>query len=77
MHVHAHAHCLFKVMSETLMKKKKNPPNVYLSSGCHVGLLRRDTCHNHQTFLIPSGPQEATKVKLFKGKEGRKGKRSD
>ncbi len=57
--------------------KKKPSPNVYLSSGCHVGLLRRDTCHNHQTFLIPSGPEEAAKVKLFKGKEGRKGKRSD
>lgn len=56
---------------------KKNPPNVYLSLGCHVGLLRRDTCHNYQTFLIPSGPQEAAKVKLFKGKEGREGRRSD
>lgn len=56
--------------------KKKNP-NVYLSAGCHVGLLRRDTCHNHQTFLIPSGPHDAAKVKLFKGKEVREGKRSD
>lgn len=58
-------------MSETLWKKKKNPTNVYPSSGCRVGLLGRDTCHNHQTFLIPSGPREAAKVKLFKGKEGR------
>lgn len=56
------------------MKKKSR--NVYLSSGCHVGLLGRDTCHSHQTFPIPSGPREVAKVKLFKGKE-EEGKRSD
>lgn len=36
-----------------------------------MGLLRCDTCHNHQTFLVPPGPQEVAKVKLFKGEEGR------
>lgn len=56
---------------------KRKSPNVYLSSGCHVKQLGRDTCHSHQTFLIPSGLWEEAKVKLFKGKEGREGKRSD
>lgn len=73
MHTHARTHthtlsCLFKLMrGEKSPNVVKKNPNVYLSSGCHVGLLRRDTCHNHQDFFIPSGPQEAAKVKLFKG----------
>lgn len=71
-HVHAHTRCLFKILSESLRRRrrKKKTTNVYPSSGCHEGLLGCDTCHNHQTFLVPSGLRVAAKVKLLKGKEG-------
>lgn len=35
-----------------------------------MGLLRGDTCHNHQDFFIPSGPREAAKVKVLQTKGG-------